>query len=382
MLGDCRQVDHMVTRTSQKVVPYYQQVANVLRTRILSSQAESPVRLPTEYDLCQTHQVSRITVRKALDVLQGEGLIHRTPGRGTVTVPSGVRVWRRLRQSHMIKLVTSFAQQIDVPMSFYGQIHQGIFARGEQAGYSLATTQLHSAFPVVGPEEQPEDPEQVVGVIITGVPDERVISMHGKAGYPVVCVDYWTTHPTVDVVVLDCFGEGQMAVEYLLSQGHRDLFFLGNCHGEAGGRQHEADAELMLAGYRRAANRAGLSLSDDRVRFVRRAVEAEAQGAAEWFLSLQPRPTAGVVFSSETIFPFRDCLASHGLACPEDVSLICKAYVGEPVEVAALRGDAFAMGQLAIDLLLERAAGKRQTTIRVALPSTLSPGPTVKRRDN
>jgi DNA-binding LacI/PurR family transcriptional regulator len=359
-------------------IPYYQQVANVLRTRILGWEGDAPVRLPTEHALCETHHVSRITVRKALDVLQSEGLIQRSPGRGTLTVPSGVRVWRRLRRSRMIKLVTSFASNMDVPMSFYGQVHQGIFLQSEKSGYSLSTTQVAGAFPSIGPEDAPEDPERVVGVILTGVPDERVIAMHGNANYPVVCVDYWTTHPKVDSVVLDCFGEGQLAVEHLLDLGHREFFFLGNLHGRRGNRLHEADADLMLAGCRRALCKEGLSLPVRRVRFCRKS-EPEVRAAVKWLIALRPRPTAGVVFSADTMLAVRDRLERCKVRCPDDLSLICKAYVGQPIDATTVRGDAFLMGQMAVDLLLERASGERQAAVRIAIPSSLQRGPTAKR---
>src|SRR5690606_41936452 len=55
----------------------------LLRERILSGEVASEGRLPSEPALAQEHGVSRVTVRRALDRLAGDGMIERRPGSGT-----------------------------------------------------------------------------------------------------------------------------------------------------------------------------------------------------------------------------------------------------------------------------------------------------------
>ncbi|GLK14424.1 GntR family transcriptional regulator [Streptosporangium carneum] len=62
----------------------YQLVASELRRTIYSGALRPGDQLPTEVELMTTHQVSRNTVRLALGELVNEGLITRTPRRGTV----------------------------------------------------------------------------------------------------------------------------------------------------------------------------------------------------------------------------------------------------------------------------------------------------------
>ncbi len=64
-------------------VPLYHQVYLVLRQRLLDRTYPADRPLPGEIDLAKTFQVSRITVRRALQELAREGLIVRHPGRGT-----------------------------------------------------------------------------------------------------------------------------------------------------------------------------------------------------------------------------------------------------------------------------------------------------------
>ncbi len=58
----------------------------LLKERITSGGLPPGARLPGEPDLAAMHKVSRITVRRALDALAGEGLIRRQAGAGTFVV--------------------------------------------------------------------------------------------------------------------------------------------------------------------------------------------------------------------------------------------------------------------------------------------------------
>ncbi|TDE55870.1 GntR family transcriptional regulator [Nonomuraea mesophila] len=62
----------------------YQQVASELRRAIYSGVLGPGAQLPTEAQLMEDHGVSRNTVRLALGELVNEGLVTRTPRRGTV----------------------------------------------------------------------------------------------------------------------------------------------------------------------------------------------------------------------------------------------------------------------------------------------------------
>ena len=62
--------------------PLYQQLANILRARITVASGRGEP-LPSESYLQQEHGVSRVTVRKAVQVLRDEGLVITIPQRGT-----------------------------------------------------------------------------------------------------------------------------------------------------------------------------------------------------------------------------------------------------------------------------------------------------------
>lgn len=69
----------------------YQYVAESLRRRILLGQLGPGVRLPSERELCDQFSASRITVRRALQILADELLIQRRQGDGTYVSPAPSR---------------------------------------------------------------------------------------------------------------------------------------------------------------------------------------------------------------------------------------------------------------------------------------------------
>ncbi len=63
--------------------PLYVQLAAAIRADITSGNFAKDDLIPSESYLQQTHGVSRVTVRKAMEVLRTEGLIYTLPQRGS-----------------------------------------------------------------------------------------------------------------------------------------------------------------------------------------------------------------------------------------------------------------------------------------------------------
>jgi GntR family transcriptional regulator len=67
----------------QSRAPLYQQLRRALREAIEDQRLAAEEALPPERELAEEFGVSRITVRKALDALVGEGMLTRRQGAGT-----------------------------------------------------------------------------------------------------------------------------------------------------------------------------------------------------------------------------------------------------------------------------------------------------------
>ncbi|MGO4716947.1 GntR family transcriptional regulator [Bradyrhizobium sp. 2TAF24] len=82
----------------------YQQIADRLRHEIASGQFEPSGRLPSEAEIGARFDVSRVTVRLALDALDKDGLIDRRKGKGTFVAGKEVR--------HELNVLRSFHETL------------------------------------------------------------------------------------------------------------------------------------------------------------------------------------------------------------------------------------------------------------------------------
>jgi GntR family transcriptional regulator len=76
----------MATRTTA-----YKRLAETIRQRILDGEWRAGQQLPTEQSLCDDFSASRITVRRALQIMEEELLVRRRQGSGTFVSPTPVR---------------------------------------------------------------------------------------------------------------------------------------------------------------------------------------------------------------------------------------------------------------------------------------------------
>jgi GntR family transcriptional regulator len=82
MIGGVAEIDQY------SPVPFYEQLANIIRARIESGELQRLDPLPSEATLEQDFGVGRDTVRKALAVLRDEGVIFTLQARGSYVGPA------------------------------------------------------------------------------------------------------------------------------------------------------------------------------------------------------------------------------------------------------------------------------------------------------
>ena len=75
----------------QSPLPRYYQLKEIIRDMIENEQLKSGDTVPTERELCEYHEISRMTARKAITELVHEGLLFREQGKGTFVAEPKVR---------------------------------------------------------------------------------------------------------------------------------------------------------------------------------------------------------------------------------------------------------------------------------------------------
>jgi DNA-binding GntR family transcriptional regulator len=116
--GNNRQLKSSVVRTD---IPRYIQIADELKKAITLGIYPINSQLPTEYELCETLNVSRFTVREAIRILSTQGLVHRRPRSGTIVsaLPDETRYTQGVNS---IRDLFQYAQNTVFDYSYIGKI--------------------------------------------------------------------------------------------------------------------------------------------------------------------------------------------------------------------------------------------------------------------
>ncbi len=314
----------------------YKFLADLLREDLAKNGGRSGYKLPTEAELTRRYHMSRQTVRHALQLLAGEGLIQSRQGSGSYATGR-----TQEPASRQIAVVTSFLDDYIFPTVLHDA--QSIFA---QNGYS---TLVYATENRVGAERDIllQLLEQPVGGILvegsktalpspnadlyrrlreTGVP---LLFLHGAygamAGIPCICDDN--------------YGGGYLLARLLIDQGHRHLAGIFKSDDVQGPQRYHGcisairDAELAI--FDRCFRWYD---TEDRLEMI----EKRRFDLLRRFLAERLDPaTAVVCYNDEIAFLLIQELLAMGKKVPEDVAVVSfdNSYYSQisPIPITSLR---------------------------------------------
>lgn len=344
-------------------MPRYADLLAQVRERILDGSLPAGARLPTELELARSHQMSRGTVRQALDALVREGLIDRTQGRGTyVRQPAAALTGDPANRR--IGLVLPYIQD-QLMLDIMVGVERAVKSRGYQVSFAYADERM---------DQQSGDiarllADKAQGLIIFPITDvtyDESVWRLKQDGVPFVLIDRYFPDLDCDYVCVDNAGGGYRATEHLLILGHTRIGFFYVTHPEmrtTSVRDRWLGYSKALASYNRPYDPA-LVLCDP----------SASDLLDEWLL--QPdRPTAVFTVHDQEALHVLQAAKRCGLRIPEDLALVgfddlsYAPHLTPPLTtVMQPRMD---IGMRAGNLLINRIEGQRGPSQQIALPTSL-----------
>lgn len=203
----------------------------------------------------------------------------------------------------------------------------------------------------------------VDGVIIFPALDSTAdILRFAESFSPIVAIDYEIDHPNIGLVKSNVYRGAQLAVEYLVSQGHSHIGMINAARSISHNREH---------GFRAAVREQGIAFSEDMIvlgDFAADDIEGGAKATTE-LLKRHPETTG--------IFCYNDLMAIGAIRAAEDLGRRVPAEmavvgfddiaIGEIVrpKLTTIKIDKFQAGRMAVENLLSMLddAPMRQSTI-------------------
>jgi DNA-binding LacI/PurR family transcriptional regulator len=346
------------------------QVEQLLRQAITEGRFAGG-QLPTEVELAEQLGVSRETVRRAADVLQGEGLLVKIRRKGTFTQPPRVTLPAQTTDATLLGYLqadypAAQGQEEAVTRAASGLMLQGALAEAGRAGFELVVR--HAPHTQMGPAfQQLIQNAPLRGVIFASCGEEKLLRRVLGLGLPTVLLDHDLPLPHLHSIRDDSLESARQAVQYLASLGHRRIAFA---------HWHQADLNpWRLRGYRQGLRDANLP----RRRcweILTELTESGARQVVERLLVLEPRPSAVYCFNNTLARLVHEELRRQDVRVPRDLSVMGAG--GEEVPgLTCHQVDWYQMGLTAVQTLLRALADpNRHAPERHLSPHTLRIGQT------
>ena len=339
----------------------YQILAQILREDISRHITDKTYRLPTERELSERFDLSRHTVRKALEILSSEGLISKRQGSGSYASPD----------------TSSAAMQIAVIVTFvdeyiFPKVLHDMESLLQKQGYVLT---VHTTFNRVSVERQilSEILKNPVGGILvegsmTALPNPNA-DLYAKIkanGTPVVFFQgNYSTLPMYPAVIDDNYTGGYILAEYLIKKGHKRI----------GGifKSDDIQGVERYHGMMNAIRDAGLELPDHNICWydTDQRLSLLSTGDQDVWKRLYPKrladTTAVICYNDEIAYRFIQVLKNMKKSVPDDIAVVSfdNSYLSQisPVPITSMRHSSKNMGSEAAKLILNLLRGKSVRSI-------------------
>lgn len=325
-----------------------ERVAKALREQIRNGQFQLHERLPAERELAAIHGVSRVTLRRALNMLAEDRLIERRQGKGTfVSNPAFASATRG--QHGFIAIVCHERKY------YFDEVMEAASAYAARRGYGVTLGSNETEYEELKQIESIEN-GPFIGVLMSAFP-RRSLAGYTRLlniGIPVVFMESFVPGACTDFVRVNNAQGMMLAVQHLAALGHQRIGYIG--HNED---WHIGDTRTeRLRGYRDAMFAVLADSSDQWL------VECQLDTAGERLLALLQspmRPTAIISYNDKWAIETISIAQSAGVSIPGDLSVVGfdNSIIAQEHErpLTSVSPQRKAVGCTAVDLLLRRIEG-------------------------
>ena len=367
-----------ITLAEDSFISLHVQLHNQLRHLIHSGRWLNATRIPSENELTSHLNISRSTIRLALQQAELEGLIERIAGRGTFVsyVPT------KDRASRLIAFVTG-GIDAESHLLMLGGAEQEIRAHGYQIVFSTAKSQ-DEELEILERLEQ----DKIVGALLWANAEstrsrEANLNRYKQVQVPIILMDRKIPGFDCDYVTSDNYGGALALMRHLIELGHKRIVFM----------THDViEVFPVMERYRaycEALEEAGLPATQPWIigqhdveisssYALQSSVDkksVELQQIKDYMTRMQPCPTA--------IFALNDWLAVLAIQAmkqlemriPDAISIAgfddIDLAVHLEVPLTTVAQDPFAIGKRAAQLVLDRLATPAASTKFEVIPTEL-----------
>ncbi|MGQ4665258.1 GntR family transcriptional regulator [Metabacillus halosaccharovorans] len=368
--------------------PLYEVLYENIKKDIMSGVYKEGDRVPSEKELSEQYDVSRITTKKALEMLAGEGLIVRQPGRGSFVKQNSND---EEKGPELVESPSNEEKRTPLMIGLVITDFDDSYGTALISSIEKCTTE-HSCFLILRRSFGISDIEEKAIRELVELGVDGLIVFPAQAEYfseeilklvlnkfPLVLVDRHLKGISTASVSTDNVGAARKGTEYLLELGHRHIGLLTPPPNDT------TALEDRIEGFVQAHAEKGVIVDRDlwinnitstlpnsfRPPNIRHDIDKIKK-------HLIDHPTITALFAAEYYIALmaNEAVKELGIRVPEDVSIMCfdspPTHIGE-FQLTYLAQDQEKMGQKVFDILLKLRNKEDQAVVpkRVLLDANL-----------
>jgi DNA-binding LacI/PurR family transcriptional regulator len=349
--------------------PLYKHIYYQVLKNISSGKLAPGDRIPSEKELCEAFGVSRITSKKALEMLADQGIINRRPGMGSFVADAYREEQEEGSGFRTIGLLIS-----DFNDAFGTRLVYSVEETCSALGYHMILKRTK--------ESQDEEKHALRSLIEEKVSGILMIPVHGEyyngeileqmlGKRPFVFVDRKMPGLPVPTVSTDTVTASVTAVKQLLDLGHRNIAFF------SGTPLYTSTLEDRRYGFIKAFSDYGLPFAQENL--CPPLASNNDIGMVTRYLAEHPEITAA--FTTEFEIALLVKIAAEGMnkRIPQDLSIITFDSPQYLSDFTYIKQDEHTMGKKAVEILHSIISGNSMDTVTdILLPADLVSGRSIQ----
>lgn len=333
------------------MTPKHQIVRDHIEHLIEEGQIKPGDALPGEMELSRDLDVSRNTIRHALDQLSRKYHIERTRGRGTIFHGD----FAETTSVKSVGFINSSVTYTIYPGMIHG-LEEGLFT----GGYSMILANGN-----YDPEKEQESARRMLAQGVSGMIVEPMISAQltsdsdfvkllNRSGVPILTTNCIVSGLHASYITMDDYWIGRQAADYLIRHNHRRMGCIYKADPGAG--------QLRAQGFQDHLRAQGIE--PDESLFIDYSQEDERLVPGVHFtqrlLDSSDPPTAIFYFNDQIAVQAYELFREEGIRVPQDLSIIAVDNIAEAAHVrpglTTFHHPKELMGKLAADVMLSQLA--------------------------
>ncbi|WHY86030.1 GntR family transcriptional regulator [Neobacillus novalis] len=351
----------------------YEQIYSFILDGIKEGQMKKGDKIPTEKELADQFNVSRITSKKALDMLAEQNIIERFKGKGSFVSSELPSVLEKKdldstsEQEELIGLIIP-----DFTDTYGLELFRAIEKRSSENNYNLVIKRTY------GDEDlEKKAINSLVKIGVKGMIIYPVQGVHYNSElirlvlekYPLVLVDRYLKGIPASSVSINNKEATKEVTKHLIESGQKHIAFMSPRS------EGTSSLEERLMGFYAAFSEKGIPLNPDYLvteiqstrpvsiyRECDKDLEETDRQTIEHFISNNPKVSTILCSEFEIAVLLVKILKELGKKVPEDFSVICfdspPSYMDAPI-FTHIKQNQEMMGFKAVDLLVEQLQGNR-----------------------